>query len=329
MMIHNESAKAPGSKTPVSILLPAYNAAQYVEDAVVSTLRQTHREFELLLIDDGSTDGTSEILARLAATDSRIRLISQPNMGMGASLNAAAEEARYDWLVRMDADDVMPPNRLERQLAFLEAHPHVVLTSSLVKYIDRSGRFIGQNRSDYVCAANIARDLRSNELIGFPHPAVMIRRDAFRTVGGYRPCFWPCDDLDLWGRVLEHFPNGLLLQNEHLMHYRIHEGSTCVKSARRVYQCVEWVRECMIRRREGLPEPTWAQFTEKAHSAPFFQRLNNARREIARTIYKGGTLNYACRRFARAIPALLLAGSLEPAYVLRRLAMQVRGALKS
>lgn len=311
--------------TPVSILLPAYNSEQYIEEAVRSVLRQTHRHFELIAINDGSTDRTGDILASLAREDSRIRVITQDNLGMGPSLNKAAELARYEWLVRMDADDVMPPHRLARQLAFLAERPQLVLSSTPVRYIDSYGKFIGQNRSDYALAENVRSAILKNELVGFAHPAAIVRRDVFLAVGGYRSQFWPCDDLDLWGRILDVHPNGFLIQDEHLMFYRIHGDSVSVRSAKRVYQHMEWVRECMAERRAGCAEPTWEQFQQSLQSAPLMTRLNFFRIEAARTYYKAATLSYSGRRKLRALYSLFLAGSLEPVYVFKRLAAQFRG----
>ncbi len=322
---HLARAACIDESTPVSILLPAYNSEQYLEEAVRSVLRQTHRNFELIAINDGSTDCTGKILASLAKEDSRIRVITQENLGMGESLNRAAEIARYDWLVRMDADDVMHPNRLARQLAFLSERPDLVLSSTPVRYIDSYGKVIGQNRSDYAFAENVRNALRKNELVGFAHPAAIVRRDVFRTVGGYRSQFWPCDDLDLWGRILDVHPNGFLIQDEHLMFYRIHGDSVSVRSAKRVYQHMEWVRECMAERRAGRPEPTWEQFQQSLQSAPLTTRLNFLRIEAARTYYKAATLSYSGRRKIRALYSILLAGSLEPVYVIKRLTAQFRG----
>src|SRR5688500_16211811 len=122
--------------TPVSVILPAFNAERFVASAVRSVLAQTHGDFELLAIDDGSTDRTREILEMLAEEDGRVRVLSHANYGMGRSLNEALEEAKHDWVARMDADDVMVPNRLERQLAFLAENPKLVVASSQVHYID-------------------------------------------------------------------------------------------------------------------------------------------------------------------------------------------------
>jgi glycosyltransferase involved in cell wall biosynthesis len=310
--------------TPVSVLLPAHNAARFVEQAVRSTLAQTHRHLELIAIDDGSTDGTGDILRRLAREDDRVRVLSHENMGMGRSLNDAIAKARYDWLARMDADDVMPPDRIARQLAFLAANPHLVVCSSLVHYIDSAGKVIGHNRSDFTDPENVKRMLRENRPVGFHHPAVMMRKDVILDVGGYRHQFWPCDDLDLWNRVLERHPDGVLVQDAFLMQYRIHQESICVSAARKVCQTEDWVRECMISRRAGKAEPTWEAYRQSLDALPLLERLGRSRRAAARTQYKLATLHYSKRRYLRLVPALLLASLLEPSYVVRRVLPQFR-----
>ena len=312
--------------TPVSVLMPAHNAAGYVEEAVRSTLRQSHRHLELIAVDDGSTDGTLDILRRLAREDGRVRVLTHVNMGMGRSLNRAIGEARHDWIARMDADDVMPPNRIERQLAFLAAHPRLVLSSALVRYIDHAGRVIGRNASDFTEPANIRRMVREGRPVGFHHPAAIMRKDVIVAVGGYRPQFWPCDDLDLWNRVIELDPDRVLVQDEYLMYYRIHQESICVSAARRVCQTEDWVRECMVRRRAGLPELTWEEHDRLLRSAPLATRLWRGRRELGRTVYKLAMLHVSNRRFFRVVPILMLAGLLEPSYVMRRLGPQFRSA---
>src|SRR6476661_6812532 len=100
----------------VSILMPAHNAQRYLTEAVRSVLAQTHVNFELLAIDDGSTDRTGRILRSFANQDPRVKVVAHENRGMGRALNGAMEVARGEWLIRMDADDVMLPHRIERQL---------------------------------------------------------------------------------------------------------------------------------------------------------------------------------------------------------------------
>lgn len=323
-MEHPPAPPRVNQSTPVSVLLPAYNAERYLEQAVRSVLEQTHRQLELLAIDDGSTDATLRILRALALEDDRVRVISHENLGMGAALNRAAVEARHDWLVRMDADDIMAPARIERQLAFLAAHPQLMVASSLVHYIDAPGKVIGHSRSEYTDAATVRRAFEQADLIGFHHPAVIMRRDAFIAIGGYRPQFWPCDDLDLWSRIVERYPDSMLVQDEHLLFYRIHDSSVCVTSSQKVCRRMEWVETCVKRRRAGLSEPTLEEFETAVASAPLLTRLDRMRRDRARTSYKAAAMYFSNRQLTRFFPSLCVASVLEPGYVLNRIAPYIR-----
>lgn len=325
-MSHDTPRQSPGPDTPVSVLLPAYNAQRYLEEAVRSVLAQTHTQFELILIDDGSTDSTLSIMQSLAAADDRIRILSHENMGMGRSLNDAMQKAAHDWIVRMDADDVMPPHRIESQLRFLADNPHLVVASTLVKYIDGTGRMIGQGVSDYVTHQRVREACEKNVIVGFHHPAVIMRKDVALGVGGYRSEFWPCDDQDLWNRILEKHPDGVIVQNEYLMHYRIHNGSACVGSARLVQQKLAWVEACIGARRSGKPEPTWEEFMRLARSGGAFKRMNRARQEWARAFFKAASAHYSNRRRFSFVLALSIAGLLEPTYVIHRIVPQLRGS---
>jgi glycosyltransferase involved in cell wall biosynthesis len=313
------------SDTPVSVLLPAYNAARFLSDAMDSILAQTHADFELIAINDGSTDETLDILGAFERKDSRVKVISHPNMGMGRSLNEALEVARHDWVVRMDADDIMVPNRIERQLAFLAEHPDLVVAGALVCYIDADGKVMRRYTSPFTDPAQVRAARDEGRLIFFHHPSVIMRRDVIRAAGGYRPQFWPADDVDLWNRVAEQDPANprMLMQEEYLVHYRIHGSSVCVASSRLATQKGEWVEACVKLRRSGRPELSWEQFTAVGRSQAWPLRLNRARRDCARAWYKSAVFHYSQCRYARFAPAILGATLLEPGYVLPRVFPQV------
>src|SRR5918996_2481069 len=113
------------STPKVSVVMPAYNAAVYLDEAVTSILNQTFREFEFIVINDGSTDDTVSILDKYEKSDSRIRVYHQENQGMIAALNRGCRLARGKYIARMDADDISLPRRFERQLEFMEGHPQI------------------------------------------------------------------------------------------------------------------------------------------------------------------------------------------------------------
>ncbi|MEW4571273.1 glycosyltransferase [Tautonia sp. JC769] len=186
----------------VSVLMPAYNAERYIEEAAESILAQTFTDFEFLIIDDGSTDGTRSILERIAARDSRVRLVSRPNAGYVVSLNEMIGMARAPLLARMDADDVAFPGRFEQQVAFLNEHPEVVAVGGMVDFIDYRGRLIAPGGHPAMSHEEL-QDAALSGKCPLNHPSVMMRSEEVRAVGGYRPEMEPAEDMDLWLRLGE------------------------------------------------------------------------------------------------------------------------------
>src|SRR5262249_44460136 len=138
----------PMSQPSVSVMMPVYNAERYVGKAIESVLNQTLSDFELVIVNDGSTDGSLEILQEYAARDPRIRLTSRPNVGLVGSRNELLDAARSNLVACMDADDISRSDRLERQVEYLRAHPDCVLVGSRVIIIDPDGqplRIMGQH----------------------------------------------------------------------------------------------------------------------------------------------------------------------------------------
>ena len=187
-----------------SVLLPVRDAADTVAEAVQSVLGQSLRELELVLVDDGSRDGTRALLRELARTDGRIRLIEQPRRGLVPALQAAARAARGAFLARMDADDRCHPRRLERQLRWLRRRPELGAVGCLVESFSAEPltdgwlayeRWLNGRRS----AAEIARDIYVESPLA--HPSVTLRRAAYEQVGGYRDFDGP-EDYDLWLRLV-------------------------------------------------------------------------------------------------------------------------------
>jgi glycosyltransferase involved in cell wall biosynthesis len=301
----------------VSVVMPAYNSACFIEEAIESILCQTYPDFELILINDGSMDKTLEVMETYAGQDSRIRLLSHENMGMGTSLNAAISTASGNWIVRMDADDVMLSHRIERQLQFLAERPDVAVASSLVIYIDEQGRQIGGSVSDLRTAEDFGSYLRSNELLGFHHPASIFRKDVFLKVGGYRPQFWPAEDIDLWNRIAEE-GYVVLVQQEYLLKYRVHSRSVSISGAKTARTKVRWVKECMLRRRRGQPEPSLEEFLAIEAAQPLGIRLNRQRKETAKLLYKAAVHYYSEKKLCAGLGAAAGSFLLQPSYFARQ-----------
>ena len=214
-----------------SVALAVYNGEPYLEASVDSILSQDFTDFEFIIIDDGSTDGTKTLLERKAAQDPRIRLFFQANAGQTPSLNRGLSLARAPLIARQDADDLSLPGRLGRQVERMEGDPGIVLCSTHLRFIDGSGAFLyDQCRSpdDPAWWLHFA-----NHLGG--HSQVMMRREAIAAVDGYDESIRHTQDYDLWLRLL---PRGrIVVIPEVLLAYRLHAGS--MSHARREAQQAE------------------------------------------------------------------------------------------
>lgn len=164
----------------ISVVLPVYNGEKYLHEAINSVLSQTFGDFELIVINDGSTDGTEAIVR--SYTDPRIRFVAQENTGIGGALRYGCNLAGGTYIARMDADDICFPDRLARQKAYLDNNPGTVLVSSAVIYIDESGKTIGRS-FPYTSDGAIRKKLRTMNPVC--HPGVMMRTEAYRNSTGY------------------------------------------------------------------------------------------------------------------------------------------------
>lgn len=206
----------------VSVIVASYNGERFVAETVRSILCQTLTDFELVIVDDGSTDGTRTVLRAFAAGDTRIRVIEKDNEGLIATLNRAIAEARGDYIARIDHDDLMRPMRLERQAGFLDTNPGFIGVGCLMQAMQEDGTYVGKVR--------IRHEVLRHEPGSFPPrqqwlygPTPMIRAAALRKAGGYRAKFLASEDRDLCWRLgdigrLERLP-------EVLVDYRYHASN--------------------------------------------------------------------------------------------------------
>jgi hypothetical protein len=181
----------------VSIILPVYNGAATLAAAIDSILSQTYPDFELVIVDDGSTDDTPAVLAGIS--DTRLKTIRQPNAGLPAALNRGISLASGTYLARQDHDDLSHPDRLAMQVAYMQAHPDCVLLGARAE-IRRDGVVVGRHDHPLSDAA-----LRFDLLFDNPfvHSSVMMRADAVRAEGGYKidPARREPEDYELWLRL--------------------------------------------------------------------------------------------------------------------------------
>ncbi len=183
----------------VSVIMSVKDAEAYLEEAVNSILSQSFRDFEFIIVDDGSKDRSPAILKKFSRDDKRIQVITNAeNIGLPRSLNKAIESASGEYMARMDADDISMPQRFEKQAAFLDGNPDVGLLGTSYYGIDDKGTAVSRNM---VPAKD--EDIRKSLIRGNPfcHPSVMIRKSVLDKVGLYKEEFRHTEDYELWFRM--------------------------------------------------------------------------------------------------------------------------------
>jgi len=207
----------------VTVLMSVYNGEKYLREAIDSILAQTFKNFEFLIVNDGSTDKTAEILK--SYKDSRIKIISnEKNIGLTKSLNKGLKAAKGNYIARQDADDVSMPERLEKEVEFLEQNRNVGLVGTDYLFINEKGKVV-----HIVKCLNGSRELKEKLLEGnqFGHGSVMLRRECIDEVGTYREEFKFAQDYDFYLRIAEVYDVANI--SEPLYQWRINVKSVSVK----------------------------------------------------------------------------------------------------
>jgi glycosyltransferase involved in cell wall biosynthesis len=214
----------------ISVVLAVYNGERHLDNALRSILNQSFTDFELIIIDDGSTDGSPDILSALQRADPRAVVVRQENRGLAASLNRGLELARGAYVARQDADDISTADRFERQAAFLDAHPSIAAVGSSADVIDRCGAVVGALTAATGAQA-VTRGLLTLRTTPV-HGSMMMRKDAVLAAGGYREAFRVAQDYDLWLRLSDR----LEIDNLPDVHYQWRLDRDNVYTARRATQ---------------------------------------------------------------------------------------------
>ncbi len=184
----------------VSVVMAVYNGQEYLNIAIDSILQQTYKNLELVIVDDGSTDNSSAIIANYS--EPRIRYIHQANQGLASALNHGINQSKGDYIARMDCDDISYPTRLTQQVNFLEKNKNVALVGTSFDLIDLDGCII--DRSIHL---DMTSDLRTEFLVRNPfgHGTVMVRKQVLKTIGSYDTS-QPIEDYELWWRIAQQYP---------------------------------------------------------------------------------------------------------------------------
>jgi len=207
------------SEPLISVVMPVHNGLPFLHESIRSILNQTFRQFEFVILEDDSDDGSFDALREWEGKDDRIRVHrSLQRLGLAASSNAVVAKSRAQLIARMDADDLCEPDRLERQWAVLRDHPSIAAIGTLSDGVDASGKSV-RPRDRW-------RIVRRSNSPPFPHGSVMMRRSVFDTVCGYDLDSDGREDQDLFRRMAQH--GSVVTLPDVLYHYRYHLQSSSV-----------------------------------------------------------------------------------------------------
>lgn len=234
----------------VSVVMVTCNVDRFLVECIESILGQTLKEFEFIIVDFGSTDQCRAIISGYAAKDNRIEFHEIPHCGLADARNASCSFAKGKYLAIMDADDIAYPDRLASQVDFMEKHPEVGFLGGFMEWIDVHGKSI---RVEHFPTRNdeIQEVLLTSCV--FCQPTVMMRRDAFNFVGGYRPAFVLAEDYDLWLRIAEHYECANLPQV--VLKYRSHPFQVQMRRVKEQSLCSLAARSSALARKNGSSDP--------------------------------------------------------------------------
>ena len=227
----------------ISVIMPVYNGAQFLREAIVSVINQSFTDFEFIIINDGSTDDSARIIREYEQQESRIKFINQSkNSGLIEVLNLGLSLAKGKYIARMDADDISLPNRFEIQYKFLVTHVEIGVVGSNVHFIDSSGR----RTSNFVNNPRLPQTPNQiNWSLCFScclmHPTIMARRELLIDAGGYNKLAKHAEDYDLWVRMsattkFYNLPQKLLLLRRHKTNITVVHIDTTLANSRRISQ---------------------------------------------------------------------------------------------
>jgi glycosyltransferase involved in cell wall biosynthesis len=300
----------------ISVVMPAYNSSAYISEAIASIRRQTFRDFELIVVDDGSTDDTVKIASAHASKDARIRILNCGSANVCVARNLGGREAKYPWIAAMDADDVALPERLEKQMAAVAANPRIVALGTAVYHMI-DGRALSVARNGPESEAEFYRRRQVGEDISIYHPTALMRREIWLEAGGYDVSFKICEDFELFDRLAAF--GTILTLTEPLLYYRVHQGSMSMRlyfAQRMVGRYVTARNKARVR---GEPQMSFEEFVSACRQRPLGTRLRRWADDMSNYHYRKAGLHYGEGNYPIAFFHLGLSTFLRPDYALPRL----------
>jgi glycosyltransferase involved in cell wall biosynthesis len=291
----------------LTVLMPIHNAALYLKDAVASVLSQDMSDFELLVLDDGSNDGSFEYLRTLA--DPRITISrSEKNIGLGATLTRGLDLCKTKFFVRMDADDIIDPTKFGKQIAFLHDHPEIGLVGTQFHYFGAGGTRAALSPRLPLDHDAIVAGLHKRALT-LVHGSLMGRTEVLRRAGGYRVRGMG-EDWDMFLRASE--TTRLANLPDDLYRWRLHNENARLSHIMEQQRGIDFACDCAIRRTAGQAERSFDEFVATQRKQALARRLRSLADLYALAQYRIALTSISAGRPVRGYARLAFAASCSP-----------------
>jgi glycosyltransferase involved in cell wall biosynthesis len=303
---------APG----ISVIMPAYNSTKYIGEAIQSILNQTYTKWELIVVDDGSTDDTVQVVQKYIDQDSRIRLYKNEHGGPSQARNTAIEHAQYDWLALLDADDIALPQRFAKQIAAATADPEVAVWGSFVSHINAKGKILSIHKVGPTSILEFQEQLKKGYVPQVINPSVLMKKEMINKVGDYDKDFPAAQDLELFDRIAQHGP--IVAVSEVLTYYRVHGDAISMSKFFTQRELAAYVRLRSQNRISGTETPSLADYLSAQKQTSLVNRMMKRHSDYYAYFYRRAGHEYSQDHFIRACWYLTVSSFLNPRYALRR-----------
>ena len=311
--------KGEGDPAPpiVTVVMAARDASSTVVDSIASVQRQTLAEWELLVVDDGSTDDTQRVVQDLGRQDPRIKLLSTPRLGPSGARDAALARARGRYIAILDADDLAVPERLSKQVAVLDSDPSLAAVASAAFHFVRDGLPVGVRSAHPTSKSELRDSMREGGVIVWSNSTMCWRRETLNELNGFDPSFPTGEDAELMNRALYRHGMTILGLPEKLVWYRLSRNSLStagLRLQRMITRYLEVRNRCWLR---NITPPSLSEFLMRRPTIR--EKTRWARHDFAAHLYREAGYRMASGTHTGIASRILLSTILHPRYVIRKL----------
>jgi glycosyltransferase involved in cell wall biosynthesis len=297
--------------------MPAFNSSNFIAKAIESILSQTFQDFELILVDDGSTDNTLEIMTHYRQQDNRIQIIQSKHMGCSCARNLGINQSKFPWIAVMDADDIALPKRFAKQIEAANANPKVVAWGTYVHHVKLKDEVLSLHKHGLLTEEEFYDNRKRGDVPFVIHPTSLIKKEILLRVGGYDQKFSDADDFELFDRLSDH--GSILVIPEPLLLYRLHSQSVSMNKY--------FIRDLLIRyvyaRRaaqiKGEEELNLDQFIGNDKQQPFLLRTKHYLNNLSHFWYRKAGVFFSEKQYLQATLYLSMVIVLNPLYAIPRI----------